>query len=65
MYDVMDECTIYREDVREYGFSVIVDSRHSNWHSTKQILHSLQEVLPGQVHTVHCMTVHCTIYIYK
>ena len=42
---------VYREDVREYGFSVVVDSRNSNWHSTKQVLHSLQEVLPGQVGT--------------
>lgn len=39
-----------REDVREYGFSVIVDARTSNWHSTKLVLHSLQEVLPGQVY---------------
>lgn len=38
-----------REDVREYGFSVIVDARTSNWQSTKLVLHSLQEVLPGQV----------------
>ena len=39
-----------REDVREYGFGVIIDARSSNWHSTKLILHSLQEVLPGQVY---------------
>ncbi|CAI8027448.1 Kalirin, partial [Geodia barretti] len=41
------------EDVREYGFSVIVDARHSSWHSTKMVLHSLQEVLPGQVHVAY------------
>ena len=32
---------------------MIVDARHSNWHSTKLVLHSLQEVLPGQVTYLH------------
>ena len=35
--------------MREYGFSVIIDARVSSWQRTKTVLHSLQEILPGQV----------------
>ena len=33
---------LFSEDIRENGFSVIVDTRNSNWQNTKLILRTLQ-----------------------
>ena len=52
-----------REDVREYGFSIVLDARTTKWDSVKLILRTLQEALPGQVHVVY--TVQSPQYIQK
>ena len=54
-------CT--REDVREYGFSIVLDARTTKWDTMKLILRTLQEALPGQVHVVY--TVQSPQYIQK
>lgn len=54
------------EDVRENGFSVIVDARNSNWQNTKLILRTLQVScgMPGSIIHAHFVTVSWTMTLF-
>ena len=47
---------IFSDDVRELGFTVVVDMRGgsgSTWSTVKPILKVLQEYFPNAIHTAH------------
>lgn len=45
--------TVCREDVREVGFTVVIDMRGATWSTVKPILKVLQEHFPGSVHVAY------------
>ena len=45
--------SVSSDDVRELGFSVVIDMRGSTWHTVKPILNVLQECIPQLIHAAY------------
>lgn len=48
-----DWCLCCREEVREVGFTVVIDMRGSTWSTVKPILKVLQEHFANSVHVAY------------
>lgn len=44
---------LFSDDVKEQGFTVVVDMRGATWGTVKPILKVLQEHFPGSVHVAY------------
>lgn len=42
-----------RDEIRECGYSLIIDGRSATWATIKNLLHMFQECLPGQIHVAY------------
>jgi triple functional domain protein len=45
-----------RDEIRECGFSIIIDGRNATWSSIKNLLKMFQECLPEQIHVAYIVS---------
>ena len=49
-------CLLCRDEIRECGYSLIIDGRSATWSTIKSLLHMFQECLPGQIHVAYIIS---------
>ena len=49
-------CVLCRDEIRECGYSLIIDGRSATWSTIKSLLHMFQECLPGQIHVAYIIS---------
>ena len=49
-------CILCRDEIRECGYSLIIDGRSATWSTIKSLLHMFQECLPGQIHVAYIIS---------